>query len=375
MFFDEPIQGWAAFGCSIQGASHQRSQPLVPCQDAYLITSGTVMAQPYLVAAVADGHGDKKYDRSQLGAALAVQAAAHEFYKFCVSHGHFPPDLTSKRRELFKEIFCRYVDQQNLEVFGAAAHEPPVLRDIFLEDVTREWQATLMEQGINPGPTPLKQLVEEFKTEFPKTVMRSWRRRVQQDYEINGEGSRQYTRYGTTLIFAGITAEELYLAQLGDGDIILLSKTGEAERVFELPQKDVGGVTQSLSSPDADKLMQVHYKTLDDDLAAIILATDGLVNCFGDDDAFFNFLRAITDNLDQYPMKQVAGMVQEKLPELSQQGSGDDITVTVLFRPNILRKPTPEVPATEEPTPAPQEAPENPSESEPCDPATTSVNT
>ena len=55
------------------GASHiDKDQP---CQDACMVTQHFYRGQPYMVLAVADGHGSDKYTRSEIGAHLAMEAA------------------------------------------------------------------------------------------------------------------------------------------------------------------------------------------------------------------------------------------------------------------------------------------------------------
>src|SRR3954468_18132865 len=72
-------QCWA-FGCSRIGASHQRERR--PCQDAFALWAGSASGTPYLIAAVADGHGSARHDLSQFGADLAVRAAVVEMQGF-----------------------------------------------------------------------------------------------------------------------------------------------------------------------------------------------------------------------------------------------------------------------------------------------------
>lgn len=62
-----------ALGASVQGASHIADGTC--CQDAASIKEGFFRGLPYMACTVADGHGDKKYTHSDLGANLAVLAA------------------------------------------------------------------------------------------------------------------------------------------------------------------------------------------------------------------------------------------------------------------------------------------------------------
>ena len=97
----EPALGWV-FGCCRRGASHVHSN--TPCQDAYGISTGSVAGSPYVAIAVADGHGDKKHDLSQFGAALAVQAALEEMRSQFLHFGCEPVPLVKHFRADFPRI-------------------------------------------------------------------------------------------------------------------------------------------------------------------------------------------------------------------------------------------------------------------------------
>jgi len=66
--------GWI-FGYSHIGPSHKQGNK--PNQDSYNLCSGSYAGTPYLIACVADGHGDKKYPNSHIGSSYAVQDATN----------------------------------------------------------------------------------------------------------------------------------------------------------------------------------------------------------------------------------------------------------------------------------------------------------
>ena len=199
--------GWAA-GCSRPGAAHQRSG--MPCQDAYALWSGAIAGMPYLVAAVADGHGDVRHDRSQFGAALAVQAAVEVAREFCLAHSQ---------------------------------------------------EETLI---------PLK---NDFKTNFPRRVGQRWRKAVCDDAQARNEGRRFgdragllhadaqtqdnaiFTRYGTTLLIAVAVPGALLVGQIGDGALLWVTDN-TCEVMLRPPSMLLGTETHSLCSQDAPQLWQ-----------------------------------------------------------------------------------------------------------------------
>ncbi|MFN9881411.1 MAG: protein phosphatase 2C domain-containing protein, partial [Planctomycetota bacterium] len=76
-----------------------------PCQDAYALWSGAVAGQSCMIAAVADGHGDDRHDQSQYGAALAVRAAIEEMVGLQTHFGGV--GLSSQLVNSFKTDFPR----------------------------------------------------------------------------------------------------------------------------------------------------------------------------------------------------------------------------------------------------------------------------
>jgi serine/threonine protein phosphatase PrpC len=260
--------GWA-FGYGLRGASHLRAGKI--CQDAHIILSGESPGGPYLVAAVADGHGDARYDRSEHGAHLAVRAALEEL-------------------------------------------------DGLL--------------GRSGDTHPAASVARGFREEFPQSVSDRWRDLVRDHAGMDsGEGNQdvgpgQYSRYGTTLLAALAWKDLLFLGQLGDGDILLKSPGRDLERVFPPDTATVGCETQSLSSEFAPSLWRVDVRPLTGG-ERLILATDGLSDSFAGERDFLTFAGDLLDRCDRYPFGAVATELPGWLLRCSEGGSGDDISLVV----------------------------------------------
>src|SRR5688572_22951745 len=65
---------WQVVGQSVRGASHERNG--LPNQDAIYWLPAVGQGSSVVLTA-ADGHGSPRYSRSHIGAALAVEKAAH----------------------------------------------------------------------------------------------------------------------------------------------------------------------------------------------------------------------------------------------------------------------------------------------------------
>jgi len=262
--------GWA-FGCSTRGASHLRNGK--PCQDAVAIWSGTFLAEPVMVLAVADGHGDRRHDLSHRGAALAVEAGVEEV----------------------------------VQSLSAATSGDPVAASAPLTGrVTDRWaRKVLADASADKGETgsdPERDL---------HTVL---------------------TRYGTTLLLAVVTRERILLAQLGDGDILMVRPDGRVETPLEKDPALLGSVTHSLSSRN----VQVCWHTaeiLAGGGGILILATDGLSDSFAGpgEEEFQTFARSLVDRIREFGIERVAGSMPGWLDSFSRNGSGDDITVALAW--------------------------------------------
>ncbi|MGB7992472.1 protein phosphatase 2C domain-containing protein [Methanoregula sp.] len=264
--------GWA-FGCSRTGASHVQAHK--PCEDAYALWSGSAGAEPCIAFAVADGHGDPRHDLSRTGAALAVDAAISELVTFHRSYA----DCNIPRLQFragFKIDFPRLATRR--------------WRELVLQDVHRE-------DPFPDGRTP----------KAPEQV---------------------FTRYGTTLLAVLVVSDTILLAQIGDGDLILVRPGGTIE--FPLPRDPVlaGNETHSLSSTDAHLLWRT--ATIDRDNGGVLLgATDGISDSFNgaDSEEFSVFVHSLVDRITTYGVEAVAAAMGGWLDRFSAIASGDDMTL------------------------------------------------
>lgn len=286
--------GWA-FGTSRTGASHLRSDR--PCEDAFALFSGASGAAPCMVAAIADGHGDSRHDQSRAGAALAVHAAIDELVAFHRLH-----DGTGS---------------------------PGIIRS-------------------------------EFRADFPRRVTRRWRESVLEDADRRGIVlepvdeiiTRDFSRYGTTLIATMVLPATILIGQVGDGDVLIVRPDGTLDMPIPADTSLMGSETRSLSSRDAHLLWRT--ATLDRGPGGVLIAaTDGISDSFdgSESEEFRKFIASLAARIREFGIESVAGSLGGWLDRYSELASGDDMTmVLVCINP-------------QEDTPAPlstQPDPENP---------------
>ncbi len=273
---------WRTLKASVRGAAHDRTG--LPNQDAVRVSRFND-ARSFIVA-VADGHGSAKCFRSQRGALLAVVMA--------------------------KQV-C----------------------------------AQLFKLG---SPSQIKRWAEE---ELPKGLVRCWREQVDQlikrqpftpkELEPLDAASRQqvethpYLAYGSTLLVVIVAPGFILYLQLGDGDLLTVSAAGEVERPIPKDPRLIANETTSLCSDQAWNEIQVRFQTLAGAPPALILAaTDGYANAFRDEAGFEQVAGDLWALLRDGGDAAVKPHLKNWLNEASQQGSGDDISVGLIWRPMAL---------------------------------------
>jgi serine/threonine protein phosphatase PrpC len=260
---------WQVVGSSVQGTSHIRQG--LPNQDALHYTE----RQAPLVLAVADGHGSAKCFRSQQGAQLAVQCAV----------------------SIMQERVSSALSMQDLR-----------------------W---LAEENLS------------------KTLVQNWRYAVAADVQINPFNAEEqpllprnqepYLAYGSTLLVAVLTSSALLLMQLGDGDILVVSADGHVQRPIEADPQLIGNETTSLCGKDSWKQFRTAVWPLINQPALIVLATDGYANSFKNEASFLRVGSDLLAMIQQAGLAAVAASLPSWLQEASEMGSGDDVTVGLMY--------------------------------------------
>ncbi len=135
-----------------------------------------------------------------------------------------------------------------------------------------------------------------------------------------------------------ITPRYIIYSQLGDGDILTVRSDGTVGRPLPRQHEFMAHQTISLCSYDAAKEFQIRVDPARGAVPALItLSTDGYANCFGDDEDFFKVGADFLTYLRAEGVDFVREKLEEWLHESSHDGSGDDITVGLVVRPEVFR--------------------------------------
>lgn len=291
------VECWAAIG-----ASHTRAGK---CSQDY----GKIETRDngrVLIAAVADGHGSRKCFRSDRGSRFAVE----------VAHQHLGA----------------YVE------IDTGIDRITTIRDYVELDlpqrITREWQ----------------QRVDDDLATFPlnATELASL-----SEAERTGFNTNPRIAYGTTLVASLILPECAVYLQLGDGDVLVVSGDGEGVApVRPLPgdPRSFANDTASLSStgptanekrpsggggPWSDFRVGV-VPIMGKPPALVLLTTDGYPNAFVNDAAFCMVATDILFIIKNEGWDFVRKQMPAWLEEASRQGSGDDVTVAIAVRLDLV---------------------------------------
>jgi hypothetical protein len=282
---------WQVIPHSVRGALHERQS--VPNQDAIgAWAAGNGLAP--VILAVSDGHGSPRSFRSHEGARIAVRTAL---------------------------------------------------------DTCRAFLAELS----NSAPAVVKRAADD---DLPRQLVRSWRERVDRDFRARPFSDKElelleqeagvtaraapcapgshFIAYGATLLVAVVTDScNLYL-QLGDGDIVVVSETGVATWALpDIPKENVlvANETYSLCLEGAAQMFRVGFQRAYGAAPALImLSTDGYINSFADANGFLQVSTDLLTMLRNDGIELVESRLPQWLDEASRAGSGDDITVGLIYR-------------------------------------------
>jgi hypothetical protein len=243
-----------------------------------------------LILAVSDGHGSNKCFRSHVGADFAVHTAT----------------------TLLKQLLEGQPDLTNLSAIKRTAEER------LPQGLVREW----------------RKAVEEHLTQNPFTD-EEWQRLAEKESPAVRQTveSNPALAYGATILTTLIADDFVLYLQLGDGEILTVSDTGEVSRPMPKDERLMANETTSLCGPDAWRDFRIEFSAVSaSPPALILLSTDGYPNSFRDEDGFLKVGADFLDMIRTDGLEKVNSNLETWLAEASQSGSGDDVTVGIAKR-------------------------------------------
>jgi len=286
---------WRIIGETVPGASHIRAG--IPNQDSILYVRESNRTLP-IVLSVSDGHGSPKCFRSDRGSRFAVKKAAYLISEFL-----------DERRGNF--------DTGEIENKG---------KEYLPQEFVKRWREAV-EADLKKEPFTEK----EFENLEKKSDTRA--RKLVEDNPL--------LAYGATSLTVAMEEDFILYLQLGDGDMLNVSASGEVMKPLPEDPRLLANETTSLCLPKAENDFRFLVQKIPDEQppAMILLSTDGYLNSFSSEAGFF---QAGTDILEMLRAKNGFDAVSENLKgwleEATRMGSGDDCTVGIIYRPSALKK-------------------------------------
>lgn len=266
-----------------KGSTHQKENK--PLQDHCSVISDKF--KTYAYAFVADGHGGEKYIRSETGSKIAVRCATE-----CTN---------SILKQIFAYIPCKKTEliEKNLK--------------LLCMKISIKWKEEVIKHfNENPLTEDEKSLCEKNKMALPL-----------------GDGDIP-TLYGTTLLQAVYFEmfDFWFALQIGDGKCAVIKQNNSVEFPAELENEKLGfGVTTSLCSKDAANEFRYAYRF--EKISGITVMSDGMIDSFSTE-KLPDFLLNIKENTIN-DCQNTTAELNGFLPKLSEQGSGDDISIAGIF--------------------------------------------
>ena len=281
IFSGDLFMKYKAYNFTVVGASHKKMKK--PCQDA----SVSLNKEDYILTAVCDGHGGNDYFRSDRGSEFAVQAV-----KKCMSDRDILPMLSfyADDKERVNEMLVQ------LE-----------------KSIISTWN-DLVESDYREDPFTM----DELENVHPQ---------IRFHYAI-GEGI-EYA-YGTTMLVNVITDEFWFGIHIGDGECVTVDHLGQFSHPIPHDDNCVYNYTTSICDRTAIYNMRHHFsKELP---KALFIASDGVDNCFANNDKLHDFYSMIINSFDSMDESFAILELLDYLPKMSQKGSGDDISLGIILR-------------------------------------------
>lgn len=321
---------WRVYATSVVGHAHITKD--VPCQDSS--AAGVFDDAEWAWAIVADGHGSDRCFRSDRGSLLAVQVLTEAFESVRgLADAGVEDGISTVPTSRWEDwAASRVVGRWRDLVYRDLLADPPSADD---EELLGRRLDSLKTRR---GWTAASQLVREVES-FRAFALDSRPRLAESDpislHDLPGwddqtMGNWQVGAYGSTLLGIVASPDALHWFQLGDGAMIKITG-GDAAYLQPPPAEAIANETPSLSSSDAVRAVNVGtvHLAAGDIPSTLILTTDGIPNSYETIEGFLSFCTEVATRA--YDDGVIPGKLADWLPEISRQGSGDDVSIAIVY--------------------------------------------
>ena len=290
-----------AFHMSERGESHLHDGRV--CQDS----SASFSDECGTVAVVSDGHGGCDYVRSQIGSAMACEAAVKNI------------------RRLFENI--------SPEAFLA---EPDMMLIQLEAAIINDWNESVRSHyEANP-------FTEEELDCVSEKAGASYR-----------SGHRIERAYGATLIAAAVTRDYWFGIQIGDGKCAAFDEAGICTQPIPWDEKCFLNKTTSICGSDALRDFRHFYS--EKIPTAVFMGSDGIDDSFKNEEDMYDFYKTILYAFSISDYTQAVDELKAYLPRLSKEGSADDVSISAWMDMDALKSVVDKIKAEGEEAEEPEE--------------------
>ena len=257
------------------GASHIKAGK--ECQDRSKYISG----KKFSAVVVCDGHGGDKHFRSAAGAEFAISCFEKAISEFA-----------DKYHSLLKR------------------NKSKTILSNFEKHLIFSWREAV-ENHCNKNP-----FTEEELKIFPEYI----RDELKENPHI---------AYGSTFLACFIIKEELFVIQLGDGEIRLIIENGQVVSPILKDENLKFGMTTSLCNADAIRYVK-SAQTKIGDITGCVICSDGVRNSFDTDEHYDDFCRKASSGFTETENEIFESDIKDFLSDLTENGSSDDVSIGLI---------------------------------------------
>lgn len=291
-----------ALNFSCQGESHIATGKV--CQD---YSYSNVYENGNAIAIVCDGHGGKRYFRSDIGAKIAAEVTKRNVQIFLDEVG---PQLLKGMPFTQEETLSGQIDKQD---FDKQSPVEQAFRQLFASIISG-WNTKVLEHA---SENPIR---EEEKTDLEPCWIE----------EFN-KGISLEKVYGCTLIVFASTPEFWLAFQIGDGKCFSFDLFGQWREPIPWDERCFLNKTTSICDSSAIDEFRYCYEGDGKFPIAVILGSDGIDDSFGAEENQANFYVQILKTLVRDGYEATLHEVEATLPQLSKIGSQDDMSLAMIF--------------------------------------------
>lgn len=299
---------------SCQGESHIAAGKV--CQD---YSNSKVYENGNAIAIVCDGHGGKRYFRSDIGARIAAEVSERNVKTFVekvglsllkgkpfTQHGTISDDITNQNfdktndvERAFRQLFGSIIYEWNVEVLTHAMKNP--ISELEKDGLEDNW-------------------IKEFEDKDNLEKV-----------------------YGCTLIVYTYTPEFWFAFQIGDGKCFACDSSGNWIEPIPWDDRCFLNRTTSICDSGAIDEFRYCYEGTGQTPIAVILGSDGIDDSFGLEENQANFYVQILKTIAKNGIGATLSEIKTTLPQLSKIGSQDDMSIAIVFNQDEVKSAIPQL--------------------------------